>query len=118
MDKDEGHVIYYSGSNSHQNEDRDTPHISNATKSLRRAMQDNRNIRVLRNAKGDSRFAPAVGIRYDGLYKIVAEEKKWNAKGGAYLRFKLVRQDGQGEIDLARPDLGERRAFAVLKGSV
>lgn len=116
MDKDEGNVIYYSGSNSHQNEDRDTPHISNATKSLQRAMLDNRHIRVLRSAKGDSRFAPAVGIRYDGLYKIVGEEKRWNAKGGAYLRFKLVRVDGQAGIDTARPDLGERRAFAGLKG--
>jgi hypothetical protein len=118
MDKDEGHIIYYSGSNSHENEDRDTPHISNATKSLQRAMLDNRNIRVLRSAKGDSRFAPCVGIRYDGLYKIVAEEKKFNAKGGAYLRFRLVRQGGQVDIDLTRPDQRERQAFAILKQSV
>lgn len=117
MDKDEGHIIYYSGSNSHENEDRNTPHISNATKSLQRAMLDNRNIRVLRSAKGDSRFAPCVGIRYDGLYKIVADEKRFNAKGGAYLRFKHVRQGGQVDIDLTRPDQMERQAFAILKQS-
>ncbi len=59
-----------------------------------------------------------MGIRYDGLYKIVAEEKRLNAKGGAYLRFKLVRQDRQAEIDLGRPDQRERTAFAVLKQAV
>jgi len=118
MDKDEGKVIYYSGSNSHENVDPNTPHVSNGTKSLQRSMKDSRKIRVLRNAKGDSHHAPSVGVRYDGLYKIIAEEKRFNAKGGAYLRFKLVRQEGQADIDHTRPNHQEKRAFAILKQSL
>lgn len=115
MDKDDGNIIYYSGSNSHANTDPNAPHISNGTKSLQRSMLDNRQIRVLRGASSHSQYAPAVGIRYDGLYKIGTEEKRYNTNGGAYLRFKLVRQDGQPAIDLSRPNLREKNAFAVLK---
>lgn len=115
MDRDEGNIIYYSGSNSHANTDPNNAHISNGTKSLQRSMLDNRQLRVLRNASGHSQYAPAVGIRYDGLYKIVTEEKRYNMNGGAYLRFKLARQDGQPPIDLSRPNQMEKTAFAALK---
>ncbi len=84
MDKDEGHIICYSGFNPHENEDRDTPHISNATKSLQRAMLDNRNIRVLRSAKGDSRFAPCVGIRWRSCRPRLSFPSRLNQYHGAH----------------------------------
>lgn len=36
----------------------------------------------------------------------MAEEEKFNAKGRAYLAFKLVRQGGQVDINLTRPEAG------------
>lgn len=118
MDIDEGDTIYFSGSNSHENEDPTVPFISNNTKALQRSHQDKRAIRVLRSQKNKSSYAPSAGFRYDGLYKIVEEQKKGNLKGGAYLRFKLVRLGGQDPIDHSRPNSKEKAAFKVIKESV
>ncbi|KAI9648623.1 hypothetical protein NHQ30_003261 [Ciborinia camelliae] len=49
-------------------------------------------IRVLRGAGVDSKWAPAVGIRYDGLYKIVDKE---DLPEKNFARYKLVRDGNQ-----------------------
>ena len=115
LDKDLGDTIYYSASNSHDNLDKDNPIVTHATKGLQRSYTERRAIRVLRNAGGDAAYSPAVGLRYDGLYRIVDREIKKNYKGGAYLRFKLVREGNQAKIDLTRPNARERGVFERLK---
>ncbi len=115
LDKDHGDILFYSGSNSHDNVDKSAPVITYATKALRRSMLDRRPIRVLRSGAGTSPFSPSKGLRYDGLYTIVSEELKQNLKKGVYLRFKLVRDAGQPIIDLLRPSSHERAIFDKIK---
>ena len=73
---------------------------------------------MLRTAGGKWRNCPAKGIRYDGLYRIISEGTAKNGRGGAYVRFKLVREGGQAVIDLSRPTPAEKGVFDRLKSSV
>lgn len=41
-----------------------------------------------------------------------------NGKGGAYVRFKLLREAGQPDIDLTRPTQDEKDVFERLKTSI
>ena len=118
MDQDQGDVLYYSGSNSHENEDKDTPILSHSTKGLIQSRIDNRKIRVLRKAGGTSKYSPSAGLRYDGLYQIVGEEIMRNAKGGAYKRFILQRCPGQAPIDTSRPTEAEKRCLQRWKEAI
>lgn len=118
LDKDYGDTLLYSGSNSAQNEDPANPVMTHATKAMQRSRLDNRPIRVLRTAGGKWRNCPAKGIRYDGLYRIVSEEIANNAKGGAYVRFELVREAKQPNMDLSRPTQAEKDVFDRLKNSI
>lgn len=115
LDQDNGDVLYYSGSNSHSNEDSVNPVLSHATKALKRSNAERRSIRVLRGSGGSKKFCPSVGLRYDGLYHIVSEEVRKNMNGGAYIRFKMVRDGGQVDIDMRRPNKKERDIFDKLK---
>ncbi|CAD6565230.1 MAG: hypothetical protein ASARMPRED_006518 [Alectoria sarmentosa] len=118
LDKDYGDTLLYSGSNSAQNEDTANAVMTHATKAMQRSRLDSRPIRVLRTAGGKWRNCPAKGIRYDGLYRIVSEEIAQNAKGGAYVRFELVREAKQPNIDLSRPTPAEKDVFDRLKTSI
>ena len=113
LDEDLGDVLYYSGSDSHKNVDPVNTILTHATKALRTSFNQKRPVRVLRGG-GKARHCPSKGFRYDGLYYIVAEEVSKNKKGGAYMRFKMVRDAGQPEIDEHRPTQAER---AFLTGS-
>jgi len=118
MDKDEGNVIIYSGSNSHDNEDPKNPVLTHATNGMRLAFKKRRPIRVIRTAGSPWKGAPRVGLRYDGLYTILEEKSLKNRNGGAYLAFKLVRDAGQPEIITSRPDVAEKKTYDRLKGSL
>lgn len=72
-------------------------------------------VRVLRADKAEGKYAPSKGLRYDGLYRIESEAMEINQKGGAYVRFKLVRCEGQKDIDLSRPNRKEREIADTLK---
>ena len=72
-------------------------------------------VRVIRSGKAGGKFAPSKGLRYDGLYSIEAEAIEKNAKGGAYVRFTLVRCPGQKGIDKSRPNQREREIYDLLK---
>lgn len=52
-------------------------------------------------------YAPSHGIRYDGLYRITEEKVRRNREGRSYLRFRLERRGGQGEIGRGRPSREE-----------
>ena len=115
LDRDLGDTLYYSGSKSHDNTDSKTPILSTSTRALQTSKREDRSVRVLRAAGGDVAYAPSVGMRYDGLYRIVEERLPLNHKGGRYARFKLVRNADQDPIDLTRPTARERAIFEQLK---
>jgi hypothetical protein len=75
-------------------------------------------IRVIRGSGAGWAGAPAVGLRYDGLYQITGEEMRHNAKGGLYVRFRLERpRTGQPALDTARahPTSAEREDEVKVK---
>lgn len=110
LDEDHGNTIYYSGSNSHDNTDPQAPpRSSKGTQALHASIRTQRPVRVLRASSGPSVWAPTEGLRYDGLYKIVAVDYPKNRKGGMYEQFKLVREHDQQEIDTDRPSPDELR---------
>ena len=74
-------------------------------------------VRVIRSGKAKGKFAPSKGLRYDGLYAIEAEAIEKNAKGGAYVRFTLVRCPGQKDIDGSRPNRKEREIYDSLQNT-
>ncbi|KLU90472.1 hypothetical protein MAPG_10326 [Magnaporthiopsis poae ATCC 64411] len=100
LDRDEGNTIWYSGSHSHENRDPVEPADSNATKLLLHSLErSDRPVRVLRK-KNDNHWAPAFGLRYDGLYDVVGCRMARNNLGGVYRQFQLRRLP----VDPNRPD--------------
>ena len=92
--------------------------MTHATRAMQRSYHDHRPIRVLRTAGGKWRSCPAKGIRYDGLYHIISDAVAKNARGGAYVRFELVREANQPSIDVSRPTMAEKEVFDRLKSSI
>lgn len=115
LDSDFGDEVWYSGDGSHDNEDRERiVHVSNATRSLHTSLATGKPVRVLRSGKGKTAFAPSVGIRYDGLYRVVATRQQKNARGGLYEQFRLERVPGQPLLDDIRmsvPTARQRHDF-------
>lgn len=109
LDADRGDTLSYSGSQALENRDPEVPTISTCTEALRLSFQLRRPLRVLRCSRSNSPYSPSKGIRYDGLYTITGEEKRFNTHGGAYIRFRLTRNANQPEMDLTRPTAREKR---------
>lgn len=98
LDSDDGETILYSGDDSGNKNNRDTIlESSPGTKSLQKSRRMGTPVRVLRRkGTGNNKYAPLVGIRYDGLYRVVDEyEKTRPGQGGKFLQFKLVRLSHQ-----------------------
>jgi hypothetical protein len=112
MDHDAGDTIYYSGSNSKDNKDPVTPVISTKTKAL---LSSTRPIRVIRSSRSEWKYAPTIGFRYDGLYRLVEQQLRSNDYGGAYIRVKLERESGQPPYDRTRPTRAEQKAFERIQ---
>lgn len=118
LDQDKGDVLYYSGSQSHDNDSPREPFPSSVgTLALKASQRNRKPVRVLRAAGvGGSRtgknIRPTVGIRYDGLYQVIAMQLKTNMKGGRYEQFKLVRLEDQPPLSgIARPTASEVRDY-------
>lgn len=119
LDQDKGDILYYSGSRSHDNTDPKKPFpSSNATLALKASLRLGKPVRVLRAAGfGSSKsthLRPTAGIRYDGLYRVVAMQLKTNTSGGLYEQFKLERLEGQPPLSSfvkSRPTAREVRDF-------
>jgi len=118
LDEDRGNTLYYSGSRSHDNTDPKKPFPSSSgTLALKASQRTHNPVRVLRAAgaggkKSGSSWRPTVGIRYDGLYHVQDMKLKANMNGGLYEQFKLVRLDGQPDLNnKARPTASEIRDF-------
>ncbi|KAK4132173.1 hypothetical protein BT67DRAFT_435815 [Trichocladium antarcticum] len=92
LDQDGGDAVSYSADSSFLNRCATAiPHVSDDTRSLQRSLATGRPVRVLRSAGSNRPHGPSVGIRYDGLYRVVAEVQARNALGGLYYKFDLVR---------------------------
>lgn len=114
LDQDNGNVLYYSGSSSHDNTDPKAPFpSSNTTLALKASQRTGRPVRVLRAAgaaRGKSTLRPTVGIRYDGLYQVVAMSLKTNTKSGLDEQFRLERMGNQPALNsISTPTAAEIR---------
>lgn len=118
LDKDYGSTLYYSGNKSHDNVDSSQAFITPAIRALQQSHRDQRPIRVLRSSGGKAAYSPVKGLRYDGLYRIIDQGLAYNSKGGLYVRFKLVREPNQPDIDLSRPTQEERGVWDRLGSSI
>ncbi len=117
LDSDQGATLWYSASNSHENENPDDAPVSDGARALRRSLATQRPVRVLRTSGATASLAPAVGIRYDGLYRVLRERFNINARGGRYIRFLLDRLPNQPAINQPRrPTVAETREFNRIAG--
>lgn len=98
IDRDEGNVIYYSSEGGHRKDAR-AKLDSTRNRALNTSYITGRPVRVLRSAQPKSAQAPECGIRYDGLYRVVSVESKWNEHGARFQLFKLVRQSDQRSLE-------------------
>lgn len=115
LDRDNGETLYYSGSGSHSNTDPNKPSPSTTgTRCLKASYHTGKPIRVLRG--GNGKHSPSVGIRYDGLYKVVSMNRPRNNSGGLYEQFRLVRLDDASNGTLEecknRPTVAEKRDWS------
>lgn len=114
-DTDLGNTVFYSGSRgAPEPGTRKEAVLTNASKSLMMSKTRGRPVRLLRAAKGNSAFAPKVGIRYDGLYRVVDYSQQETSEGIAYWRFTLERLPGQVPIDRQKPSLEDRKEYARM----
>ncbi|PWW72213.1 hypothetical protein C7212DRAFT_348078 [Tuber magnatum] len=116
-DRDYGDRILYTGSRGEivPGSQQVVP-LTNATLSLIKSFQTREAVRVLRSSKCNSKWAPAVGIRYDGLYRVMTYEIEEDHEGNPYYQFELQRILGQESINTSRPNANERADFARVTG--
>ncbi|KAI1324913.1 hypothetical protein F5Y16DRAFT_423461 [Xylariaceae sp. FL0255] len=121
LDRDNGDTIYYSGSNSHDNTDKNQPAPSSTgTKALKASFNTRRPVRVLRSGghthrKGSNNLLPEIGLRYDGLYRVTGLRNRTNKKGGLYEQFTLERIPGQTPIAQLKRDCPNQAQKDVLR---
>ncbi|PUU76034.1 PUA-like domain-containing protein [Tuber borchii] len=115
-DRDFGDRILYSGSRGEivPNSPEEAP-LTNATMSLIKSYQTGNPVRVLRSSKCHSKWAPSVGIRYDGLYRVL-DYRVEQDEGTRYYRFELKRILGQDPINKYRPNPKEVEDFRRVTG--
>ncbi|KAI3327004.1 PUA-like domain-containing protein [Xylariaceae sp. AK1471] len=119
LDSDYGDTLYYSGSNSHGNENpRQAAPASQGTKALHASLATQNPVRVLRSGGASSAsnrnpHLPSCGLRYDGLYRVALYRQRINGKGGLYDQFKLERLPGQTPLsELQRNSPTTEQIFA------
>ncbi|KAF8907031.1 PUA-like domain-containing protein [Gymnopilus junonius] len=99
-DDDEGNKIIYTGTGP-ANVDQDPHYRDNL--SLKISAETKNPVRVIRGAghngkRNNSPWAPAEGLRYDGLYVVTRAYIDKGKKGNKICRFELVRLPGQLKI--------------------
>lgn len=116
-----GYVIYYSAPGSEKNKDPISLPNTNGSRHLMISLQNHNPVRVFR-AANKSAWAPSVGIRYDGLYRVVGkQEGRTNDKGGRITSFILRRDPGQESLEsiMARsPTAQQVRDYYRLKSQL
>ena len=120
-DEDLLHTIHYCGTRGDKASTGGPGIPSNATKSMIRALETRKEVRVIRSfksrEKGAQNYAPAEGFRYDGLYRVTAKECL--DVEHAMWRFRLERWAGQPEVrwqgEGVKPTSEERHRWGDVK---
>ncbi|ERF76684.1 hypothetical protein EPUS_02223 [Endocarpon pusillum Z07020] len=115
LEKDGLDKFEYCATGSMENTFKDSLIESQGLKTMRRSLMTKKPVRVLRGENTEFRYAPKVGLRYDGLYTVAKEEQRVNGKGGVYAVFVLEQVEGQAPVDLSRPNAGDIALFGELK---
>ncbi|KAG7120511.1 E3 ubiquitin-protein ligase ORTHRUS 1 like [Verticillium longisporum] len=119
LDRDDGDTLFYSGSGSHDNTDPNVVKDTSGTQLMRTAQNKGNHIRVLRSSSGGGgSWCPSIGIRYDGLYRIVGRRTLKNRLGGVYEQFELHRLPGQQPLNTIRrqiPTGQQKRLYEEMK---
>ncbi|KAI2639411.1 hypothetical protein GGS21DRAFT_538135 [Xylaria nigripes] len=126
LDSDHGDTLYYSGSNSHTNENPNaSAPASTGTKALHASIATRNPVRVLRsggaggNARNRNPYLPSCGLRYDGLYRVTLFRQRTNQKRGLYDQFRLERLSDQTPLAVLQrtsPTMDEVIALNRLRG--
>lgn len=115
LEKDGLEKFEYCATGSMENTFKDSLIESQGLKTMRTSLMTKKPVRVLRGQNDEFRYAPKVGLRYDGLYTVAKEEQRVNGKGGVYAVFVLERVEEQEPVDLSRPNAGDLVLFGELK---
>lgn len=104
-DLDEGDSILYTGEGQRDpNTGRQIGHqtLTRGNRALVQQYQNGNPVRVNRGSRSESKYAPASGYRYDGLYRIDTYWNEQGIDGFNVWRYHLVRLEGQppiGEVE-------------------
>jgi hypothetical protein len=115
VDEDSGDGIWYSAPWGNDTKKEKADRDNKGAKCLFRSIETNEPVRVFRKAEGKAKDAPRMGLRYDGLYKVVKATEGKNAKGGIFAKFFLVRAKGQAPIDVNKPTAAQMAEYAKIK---
>ena len=115
LDEDHGDHLYYSAPKPEEGATSNKRQSTDRTQILRRSLSTQRSVRVIRGASKPNKYAPAVGLRYDGLYTVAEEEVGKTINGVVLAQFKLVRRPNQPRIDLFKPDSKQQTLFESIK---
>ncbi|KAK4222816.1 PUA-like domain-containing protein [Podospora fimiseda] len=102
LDRDEGDKLFYSADGSDKNTDRQRVIFeSDSTRALAKSLETQEFVRVLRSAgtKRENHHCPSVGVRYDGLYRVVNKHERCNDNLGKYWSFELHRVEEQRSLE-------------------
>lgn len=115
-DFDRGDRVLYSGSKGGDEEDaKSSAPLTSATQSLIMSTRHQKPVRVLRSARGASKWAPSAGIRYDGLYSVESYSIKTDRELKKFYQFVLVRISDQPPIVRTRPTAVEIHALDRIR---
>ncbi|TGO62908.1 hypothetical protein BCON_0016g00010 [Botryotinia convoluta] len=120
FDLDEGDTIEYSAPGAIDSTAKEPDSTKHGVIVLKRSIVTKNPVRVLRTAGCAWKNRPAMGIRYDGLYRVIEGKVGTNGKGGKYWRFtlkRLRRVDGSDQvpINISRPTKEEVGLFEKVK---
>ncbi|KAF5878453.1 putative ydg sra domain-containing protein [Botrytis fragariae] len=120
FDVDEGDTIEYSAPGAIDSTAKEPESTKHGVIVLKRSIVTKNPVRVLRTAGCAWKNGPAMGIRYDGLYRVIEGKVGTNGKGGKYWRFtlkRLRRVDGSDQvpINISRPTKEEVGLFEKVK---
>jgi SAD/SRA domain len=115
LDEDHGDYLYYSAPKPEEGATSNKRQSTDRAQILRQSLCTQKSVRVIRGASKPNKYAPPVGLRYDGLYTVAEEGAGKTVNGVALAQFKLVRRANQPAIDLFKPDSKQQTLFESIK---
>ena len=98
IDMDRGDRVGYSAPRGNQHESLSVAPGHTRSPPLDTSFASRRPVRVLRSHSGDAHWSPLEGLRYDGLYRVIARRSLQHDVYGPYTRYELERLPGQPPI--------------------